>query len=255
MSELFPFVFVVFVAIVLFRSAQRRQRRSRRSFDPTDNKPAIDGRVSTSSTSSTRAVGPSVEASDAPAARARVAEVLTSVVVDLDQPLAIGEDPPAPPRGPNADPQSTVEAASRMDAGTARVPAPNEGTTPGGMPMEDEPASPVFALVDTSDMDPTIAAAMGEANLPRAARALRNASLNGIAGADLALGMLYWRWDRFDEAEGVLRNIARTDATAANNLAAILETRGHLREAMPFYRRAAAAGSAEATENVARLEG
>ncbi len=167
------------------------------------------------------------------AANAAVAEVLARAVRP-NRPSMPGEAPAD--AAPNA-------ALDPEEASTVEPPA------------DVELAKPVFADVDLDEFDPTIAAALGDDDIARASRSLRNASLNGIAGSDLALGMLYWKLGRPDEAEGLLRNIARNDTTAANNLAAILETRGHLREAWPFYRRAATAGNPAAIENVARLEG
>lgn len=250
-SELVPILFVVIIVIGLVRSSRRRRRRHRPELSWT-SPDSIGGLPFPESTGLPDTGGVPAETQQRRATTTEIADVLTSVL-HSDQPLAATPAPTAP-QPPSATPRPVPgpdqERAITGEGGTG---------PPDGPRAEDEDdvatPAPIFADIDPATMDPTVAAAMTDDNLLRAARTMRNASLNGIEGSDLALGMLYWKMGRIDEAEGKLRNIARTEGIAANNLAAILESRGYLREAMPFYRRAARAGNAEATANLVRLEG
>lgn len=113
------------------------------------------------------------------------------------------------------------------------------------------PDDPVIAFPDT--VDDAVAAALGETDRARSARLLRSASLNGLTGADAALGSKLLEWGKLSEAEGVLRGAARHDGVAANNLGVVLELEGRSRDAREAYQHAVKLGNTEAEVNLDRL--
>lgn len=262
MTDFFTVLIFIGLAIVLIGRSQRR-RRSRqlnrsqmeasnhiyRSAPPSALDRQGDAIPSTTEPASVRST------------TAQVADVLSQVLgatsLSRDPISETAPDPTweppswSPPEGANAP--NTAERAVVASPDAVAAARPIEPLTP-DTTADPVLAEPVFAELDPDSTPKAVKDALRNPDLRSAERALRNASLNGVEGADIALGLLMFRAGRKDEAEGVFRNAARTHGVAANNLGVVLENDGRHREAVVFYQKAAALGSKAARDNLKRME-
>lgn len=257
MTDFLTVLVFVGLAIVLIGRTQRRQRRARLKTQAPSTiyrtpPPAIDPSLDPQPTSAATEAGYLRSA-----ATAQVADVLSQV---------LGAEKGAPMAEVRSEPDPSWNPPEWSSDGTGTDHHPPEAAEPADdaadLPVEPAPSNltstppePLFADLDPDRTEPAVTAALQNPDIRAAERALRNASLNGVEGADIALGRLMHRAGRDDEAEGVFRNAARTDGIAANNLAVVLEHDGRVREAQTFYRKAAELGNQIARQNLERLEG